>query len=101
FLRVLCWLRSNGASLRRGDVRWQNIALREPDWPPRNRQFQNAYLNQFELPVLFYVLTILSMITHHADLIFVILAWIFVAMRLAQAFVHVTDNHVPRRGAFF
>lgn len=89
------------AALRGGEARFENIALREPGWPMRATQFANSFANQFELPVLFYVLTILEIITHHADLVFVILAWIFVAMRILQAFVHVTNNRVPLRGAFF
>jgi hypothetical protein len=31
----------------------------------------------------------------------VIMAWIFVLMRILQAGVFVTSNHVPTRGAFF
>ena len=83
------------SSLQRGETRFKDIALREPNWPPRAQQFAYAFSNQFELPVLFYVLTILSIITHHADLVFVVLAWIFVLMRVLQAFVHVTSNNVP------
>ncbi len=60
----------------------------------RATQFAYAFSNQFELPVLFYVLTILSIITHHADLVFVVLAWIFVIFRVLQAYVHVTSNNV-------
>jgi hypothetical protein len=82
-------------------TRWQDIALREPNWPKDAIIAHNAYLNQFEIPVLFYVLTILALITKQADLLFVILAWIFVAMRYGQALVFVTTNHVPIRGAFF
>ena len=67
------------SSLRRGETRFKDIALREPNWPPRAQQFANAFSNQFELPVLFYVLTVLSIITHHADLVYLVLAWIFVA----------------------
>ena len=52
--------------------------LREPNWPPRALQVGNSFQNQFELPVLFYVLTILALITKHADLLFVMMAWIFV-----------------------
>jgi hypothetical protein len=51
--------------------------------------------------VLFYVLTILEIITKHADLLFVILAWIFVVMRILQAGVHVTNNNVRVRGGFY
>jgi hypothetical protein len=82
-------------------TRWQDIALREQKWPRDALQAANAFANQFEIPVLFYVLTILALITKQADLIFVVLAWIFVAMRVLQAGVFVTSNHVPTRGAFF
>jgi len=89
------------SSLRRGETRFKDIALREPNWPPRAQQFAYAFSNQFELPVLFYLLTVLSLITHHADLVYLVLAWIFVAMRVLQAFVHVNKNNVQRRGAFY
>jgi len=75
--------------------------LREPNWPVRATQFAYSFANQFELPVLFYVLTILEIMTHHADLLFVLLAWIFVLMRVFQAVVHVTNNNVRLRGSFY
>src|SRR5438046_9886873 len=84
-------------AFRIGEVKAQEIALREPNWPPRIAQVSNAYHNQLELPVLFYVLTILAWVTRHADLLFVVLAWIFVASRLVHAYIHVTDNDVNRR----
>ena len=73
----------------------------EPNWPKRPTQFAYAFSNQFELAVLFYVLTILAMITRHADLLFVIMAWIFVVTRILQALVHVTNNNVRLRGGFY
>jgi hypothetical protein len=101
-LALLLWL----AVLRRNDfnsgaVRPSQIALREPNWPVRTQQVAYCFSNQFELPVLFYLLTILEIITRHADLIFVVLAWVFVAMRLAQAYVHTTSNVVLHRGTFY
>ena len=99
---LLFWMAGlNASAIRSGEVRWQDIALREPNWPARNMQIRNAFLNQLETPVLFYVLTILAWITRHADYLFVVLAWIFVALRIVHAFIHVTDNNVPRRGAVF
>ena len=84
-----------------GDVRPQDIALREPKWPARTMQFANSFANQFELPVLFYVLTILAYVTHKAGLVFVVLAWIFVLFRLLHAYVHVTSNVVRVRGSLY
>jgi hypothetical protein len=95
----MAYLRTS--AITRGEVRMRDIALREPNWPPRATQVGNAFHNQLELPVLFYVLTILAWITRHADLIFVVMAWIFVVLRLVQAFIHVTDNDVRRRGATY
>ena len=90
-----------GRDFKSGAVQPSSIALREPNWPPRTLQAAYAFSNQFELPVLFYLLTILSIITHHADLVFVVLAWVFVLSRLVQATVHVTSNVVHLRGTFF
>ncbi len=84
-----------------GVARPDNIALREPNWSPRALQVGYAFSNQFELPVLFYVLTILAYLTHLAGIVFVVLAWIFVIFRILQAYVHVTGNNVRVRGAFF
>jgi hypothetical protein len=89
------------AAVRRGDVHPRDIALRQPNWPKRETQIANAYHNQLEAPVLFYVLTILAIVTRHADLVFVILAWVFVVSRLVHAYIHVTSNRVGRRFAAF
>jgi hypothetical protein len=96
------WLGGLGSSaLRRGEVQPRDIALREPNWPKRTLQVRNSYQNQLELPVLFYVLTILAIITRHADLIFVVMAWIFVLSRLVHAYIHVTSNRLNLRGFWF
>ena len=99
---LLFWL----APLRNGDFnagisRPGNVALREPNWSPRTLQVGYAFSNQFELPVLFYVLTILAYVTHLAGLLFVVLAWIFVIFRILQTYVHVTNNNIRVRGSFF
>ncbi|HEY4747111.1 MAG TPA: MAPEG family protein, partial [Steroidobacteraceae bacterium] len=54
-----------------------------------------------EVPVLFYVLVAFLMIMRHADVIFVALAWLFVATRIVHAAIHVTSNTVMRRGPVF
>ena len=87
--------------LRAGLVKQRDIALRESNWPPHALQVANAAHNQLEIPMLFYVLTILSIITHHADLLFVVLAWIFVLSRIWHASIHVTHNRVRVRGPAF
>jgi len=99
---LLFWTgRARVAAVRRGDVHPRDIALREQNWPKQETQIGNAYHNQLELPVLFYVLTILAIITRHADLLFVLLAWLFVVLRLVHAYIHLTSNRLGRRFAVF
>jgi len=88
-------------ALQSGTTRFEDIAMREPNWPRQAALYGNSFSNQFELPVLFYVLTILAMMTRHADFLFVVLAWIFVLFRVLQAFVHVTSNNVRFRGGWY
>ena len=92
FVLMLLMGALRSADFRSGAVKSTDIALREPSWPKRTTQAANSFSNQFELPVLFYVLTILEWVTRHAGYVFVVLAWIFVICRVLQAYVHVTSN---------
>jgi hypothetical protein len=101
-LFLFCWMAYHRVTMfRNGTVKASDVALREPNWPPHALKVINACHNQLETPILFYVLTILAIITRHADLLFVVLAWIFVLLRLAHAYVHVTSNRLPVRGPVF
>ena len=75
----------------------RDIALGERNWPTRIQQIANAYHNQFELPVLFYALVALALFTRKADLLFVVMSWMFVASRLVHAAIHTTSNKVSLR----
>jgi hypothetical protein len=55
------------------------------------------FMNLFEMPVLFYVLTILLYATDMTDRSHLVLAWVYVALRYAHTFVHVTYNRVMHR----
>ena len=95
---LLFWMgRERQAAIARGDVWMENIALGEAAWPARATQLHRAFQNQFEMPVLFYGLVALALATKKADLLFVLMSWVFVLSRLAHAWIHVTDNHVIRR----
>ena len=84
----------------KGEVRIDDIALDRNAWPKRERQASNAFDNQFQLPVLFYVGALLALY-FGPGIIEVGLAWLFVVTRYVHAWVHVTDNHVIRRFAAY
>ncbi len=97
FALMVLMARSRIGALKRGEVKMGDVALGQSNWPPRAQQISNCYHNQFQLPVLFYVLTILAIITRHADYLFVALAWVFVLARIAHAYIHSTTNYVRHR----
>lgn len=78
-------------------VRAKDIALREPNWPARATQIANAFHNQLELPMLFYVLVAFILITNTNNILFVALAWAFVAARLVHAYIHTGSNEIDKR----
>ncbi|QFU16637.1 MAPEG family protein [Microvirga thermotolerans] len=97
FLLLLWTGSARSAAVRSGEVKMRDIALGERNWPPRIVQVSNAYHNQLEVPVLFYVLVALALITKKADLVFVVMSWVFVVTRMVHAGIHVTTNRVPQR----
>ena len=53
--------------------------------------------NLFEMPVLFFALVPLLLITRHAGTVEVILAWVFVALRAAHSIIHTGGNAIRVR----
>jgi hypothetical protein len=99
---LLFWMAPlRGRDFRAGVANYDNVALREPNWSAGTLQVAYSYSNQFELPVLFYVLTILAYFTHHAGFLFVALAWIFVIFRILHAYIHVKSNNMRLRWPLF
>ncbi|HEY7669440.1 MAG TPA: MAPEG family protein [Hyphomicrobium sp.] len=97
-LALMFWMASHRvAAVRSGVVRPKDIALREPNWPARATQIANCFHNQLELPMLFYVLVALILITSTNSAAFVILAWAFVASRLVHAYIHTGSNRIDHR----
>jgi hypothetical protein len=64
-----------------------------------NEQFGDCFSNQFELPLLFYVLIALALPLRHVDFVMVLLSWVFVVTRFAHAGIFVTSNNLQQRGS--
>ena len=83
---LLLWMSATRTrTLQAGETRSGDIALEQ-----QNRQF--------ELPVLFYILIALALPLRHADLVIVMLSWVFVVTCFAHAGIFVTSNDVRQRG---
>jgi hypothetical protein len=95
---ILLWMGGlRIGAVRRREVSLGDVALNAQNWPAHTLQASNAFDNQFQIPVLFYVLAILALFLHKADLAFVALSWIFVVTRIIHAGIHLTSNNVNWR----
>jgi hypothetical protein len=84
-------------SVKAGTVEVRDIALGQPNWTPQAMQVANAFHNQFQLPVLYYLLVVLILVVAPGTPFMVPLSWAFIATRLLHALIYVTTNNVPRR----
>ena len=98
FFLLLAMATGRTRSRKAGETSLKDIALGQPNYPARVKQFGDCYSNQFELPVLFYVLIALALPLRHADLFIVLMSWVFVVLRFLHAGIFVTTNNVQQRG---
>jgi hypothetical protein len=80
-----------------GQTRIRDIALGQPNWPERSTQIANCFANQFEIPLLFYILIAIALPLRRTDLVIVLLSWVFVVTRFVHAGIFVTSNDLNRR----
>jgi hypothetical protein len=85
------------AALRTREVRFRDVALSGNAWPDDARKIGNNVHNQFETPVLFYVLCGVATHIGATGSFMALLAWIYVATRVVHAVIHTTYNRVQHR----
>ncbi len=62
-----------------------------------NTRGADNFKNLFEAPVLFYVLCLALLVTQSSSTVFIVLAWVYVALRYAHSFIHLGYNKVMHR----
>ena len=65
--------------------------------PPAVSNPSDNLKNLFEVPTIFYVLSLYFFVTNQVDMVYVVAAWIFVAFRALHSAVHCTINMVILR----
>ncbi len=88
-------------AVKLGQVNEERRALHDDAWPNSVIQVNNCIRNQFEVPILFYVLTIILWSIGAISIYVHALAWIFVLSRIVHAIVHTGSNYVPLRRRVF
>jgi hypothetical protein len=88
-------------AVKAGDVNRKQAALNNSVWPEDVLKVSNNIANQFEVPVLFYVLCLVLYSINAAGVVAIVLAWMFALSRFAHAYVHIGSNYVPMRLRLF
>jgi len=103
FIIVIMMLRSRTLAVKQGSVSAgffkTYVGDSEPD---ESRKLSRQFSNLFEAPVLFYAVCLAGLSLELSYGIFQMLAWGYVALRVAHAIVHVGKNSlIPRIIAYF
>ena len=86
----------------RGEVKVMDFKTGEATHVPERVQLPNRnYMNLLEAPVLFYVVCLVIYVTALPGSFAIVLAWLYVAIRIAHSLIHVTYNNVLHRLAVF
>ena len=97
FTLLLGMAATRRGALVSGQTKARDVVLGKPNWPTRAAQIGDCYSNQFELPLLFYVLVAIALPLRHMDYVMVLLSWVFVVTRFAHAGIFVSSNDLNQR----
>ena len=102
FVVLLLVPRARFRAARQRLVRASDFAAGESERVPEDVRLPNRnYMNLLELPVLFYVACLTLYVTGKVETSTVVLAWAFVALRIAHSVVHLGYNNVIHRMRVF
>ena len=88
-------------ALKAGSVDISKTALNNDAWPDYVLMVSNNIRNQFQVPVLFYVLCFVFYSINAVTSTVIYLAWAFVITRIIHAYIHMSSNYVPARFRVF
>jgi hypothetical protein len=100
---VIALFRARVRAVRAGEVDASYFKTYQEGSEPRHTaQLSRQFVNLFETPVLFYVACATAMVTGQSSTTMLVLAWLYVGLRLAHAFVHTGSNRMkPRIRIYF
>ncbi len=102
FVLLLAMGRARVGAIQKKEVRVKDIALGQSDpWPERPKAFARSFHNQFETPILFYAVVAMAIATRGVSYGMVVMAWIYVVLRLLHSAIHTGSNNVNQRFAVF
>ena len=101
FIYLQLFLRVNSVLKRKVSVKYFRLLDDNRDVPRPIIAGQKHFANLFETPVLFYIVSVLSIALQYESILMVTLAWVFVFSRVVHAVIHNTYNNVLHRMIVF
>lgn len=96
------WMRKTRVRARREGLDPEYFRLNRGAEPPDYLvRVSQHYDNLFEMPVLFYVISIIAYVTLDTDGPVAWLGWLYVLIRYAHAYIHTTYNDLAHRRLVF
>ncbi|AWL10701.1 hypothetical protein HMF8227_00193 [Saliniradius amylolyticus] len=90
------------ASIKKGQVDGRYFKLMSGyELPEHLKQLERNFGNLLELPVLFYVVCVLSLVLTVSSPLFLSMAWAFVGLRVLHTAIHISYNHPLHRFLIF
>ncbi len=69
----------------------------EGEEPPALRVMTRHTINHFEVPPLFYIVVLFTYASGQVSALAVVLAWLYVGLRLLHSYIHLGRNNVTAR----
>ena len=90
------WLRNQAVRQRRVPIKFYRTydVGHEPE---DMRVLTRHFINLFEAPVLFYTGVLLCYVTQSTSTLMIMLAWLYVALRLVHSVIHLSYNNIQHR----
>ena len=90
-----------GKAAKTGEVDLSKTALDTSVWTQDVVKVSNNIANQFETPILFYVVCVMTFLAGAVDSISIALAWAYFGVRCVHAYIHTSSNIVAYRMRVF
>lgn len=95
---MILLLRRRIAAVKAGEIELKYYKTYQGDTEPDVvKQATRHYINLFETPVMFYAACLVALTTGVASPVLQALAWVYVAVRVAHAYIHLGTNRIIYR----
>ncbi len=97
----LILLQRKRVAVKNRDFDKERVKLHDDGWPEPVEKVNKNITNQFQIPMLFFVLVGVLWMLGAVTVFEQVIAWLFVVSRLVHSYIHTGSNYVPWRAFAF